>query len=72
MNLIIGILLLLFFLGLKDDLPSRKWFRKLRGGKWWLCKDPYDLTTYWIRSLYKPTNCDIMENEDYNKQINNL
>ena len=33
MNLIIGILLLLFFLGLKDDLPSRKWFRKLRGGK---------------------------------------
>jgi len=69
MTILIWLLIIMFLLGVYNDLPNKKWYRKLRGGKWWLCTH-YSVGDFWINSVNKPEGLDIIEYEDYDKKIN--
>lgn len=54
------------------ELYNLKWFRKMKGGKWWLCYDSkiMEKSPFWIHCLNKPEEYTIIDYEDYDKILN--
>lgn len=70
--MLIKIMTIIFIIFLIDELfiflPTKKWYRELRGGKWWKCYH-YNRGNFWVKSINKPEGLTVTNYEDYDKII---